>query len=181
MTGVVTAAYPTGGFNGFVIQTAGTGGTVDLATHTASDALFVFSAGTGAVDAVAVGDYVAVTGWSSEYFGLTEITPSEAADVVAAEQDGHEGHRVHDGGVAGHGRRSGRAWSRCCTCRRARTRSPTPSATNQYGEVGLAFGSTPLIQPTEVARPGTAAGRRGHGRQRRPRGHSRRRRDRPTS
>ena len=29
-------------------------------------------------------------------------------------------------------------------------------ATNQYGEVGLAFGSTPLIQPTEVARPGTA-------------------------
>lgn len=39
--GVVTAAYPTGGFNGFYLQTPGTGGAIDLATHTASDALFV--------------------------------------------------------------------------------------------------------------------------------------------
>ena len=31
--GVVTAAYPTGGFNGFYLQTAGTGGDVDAATH----------------------------------------------------------------------------------------------------------------------------------------------------
>ncbi|MGC5254668.1 hypothetical protein, partial [Escherichia coli] len=40
--GIVTAAYPTGGYNGFYIQTPGTGGDIDLATHTASDAIFVF-------------------------------------------------------------------------------------------------------------------------------------------
>ena len=49
-------------------------------------------------------------------------------------------------------------------------------ATNQYGEVGLAFGSTPLIQSTDVARPDTAGGQRHQGRQRRSRGRSRRRR-----
>ena len=38
----MTAAYPTGGFNGFYLQTAGTGGDVDPATHQASDAVFVF-------------------------------------------------------------------------------------------------------------------------------------------
>ena len=40
--GIVTAAYPTGGLNGYVIQTPGTGGAID-ASHTASDAIFVFS------------------------------------------------------------------------------------------------------------------------------------------
>jgi 5'-nucleotidase len=29
-------------------------------------------------------------------------------------------------------------------------------ATNQYGEVGLAAGSTPLRQPTDAARPGSS-------------------------
>ena len=48
--GVVTAAYPTGGFNGFNLQTAGTGGDVDPATHQASDAVFVF--GSAAAQAV---------------------------------------------------------------------------------------------------------------------------------
>src|SRR4029079_19639291 len=40
-TGVVTARYPSGGFNGFYLQTDGTGGAVD-ATPGASDAIFVF-------------------------------------------------------------------------------------------------------------------------------------------
>ena len=40
-TGVVTARYPTGGFNGFYMQTAGTGGAADP-TPDASDAIFVF-------------------------------------------------------------------------------------------------------------------------------------------
>ena len=39
--GVVTAAYTTGGFNGFYMQTAGSGGASDP-THNASDAIFVF-------------------------------------------------------------------------------------------------------------------------------------------
>ena len=39
--GVVTAEYPTGGYNGIYIQTAGSGGSTD-ATPGASDAIFVF-------------------------------------------------------------------------------------------------------------------------------------------
>ena len=40
--GVVTAAYPSGGFFGFYIQTPGTGAAnIDLSTHTASDGVFV--------------------------------------------------------------------------------------------------------------------------------------------
>ncbi len=65
--GVVTAVYPTGGFNGYTIQTAGTGGAIDLATHTASDAVFVFSSAT--VGSVAIGDAVRLTGTVSEYNG----------------------------------------------------------------------------------------------------------------
>ncbi len=68
-TGIVTAAYGTGGFNGYYIQTPGTGGALDLATHTASDAIFVYSPSTAA--SVAIGDYVQVTGTVSEFFGLT--------------------------------------------------------------------------------------------------------------
>ncbi len=75
-TGVVTAHYPQGGFNGYVIQTAGTGGTLD-ASHTASDAVFVYAP--GAVGEVALGDTVEVTGVVSEFNGLTELTVPAAA------------------------------------------------------------------------------------------------------
>ena len=44
--GVVTAVYSTGGFNGYYLQTEGTGGDDD-ATPGASDAIFVFSEGHG--------------------------------------------------------------------------------------------------------------------------------------
>ncbi|QOR70220.1 ExeM/NucH family extracellular endonuclease [Ruania alkalisoli] len=71
-SGVVTAAYPTGGFNGYYIQTPGTGGAIDPAELTASHGLFVYSSAT--VGDVAIGDYVRVTGEVTEYFGLTEIT-----------------------------------------------------------------------------------------------------------
>nr|WP_241769945.1 hypothetical protein [Cellulosimicrobium sp. MM] len=57
--GVVTATYPTGGYDGFYLQTEGTGGDLD-ASHTASDAIFVYSKAGAA--AVAVGDHVEVTG-----------------------------------------------------------------------------------------------------------------------
>ena len=45
-TGVVTATYPTGGYQGYVIQTQGTGGELDLGSHLVSDGLFVFSPST---------------------------------------------------------------------------------------------------------------------------------------
>ena len=69
--GVVTAAYPTGGLNGFYIQTEGTGGATDD-TPGASDAIFVF--GSAATATVAIGDFVEVVGPVSEFAGTTEIT-----------------------------------------------------------------------------------------------------------
>ena len=69
-TGVVTAAYPTGGINGFFLQTAGTGGDGAAAGRTASDAVFVY--GTAATRTVTVGQPVQVTGTVSEFGGMTQ-------------------------------------------------------------------------------------------------------------
>lgn len=70
-TGVVTAVYADGGFNGYYIQTAGTGGDIDPADLSASQAVFVYSPAT--VDEVSLGDHVQVTGEVAEYNDLTEI------------------------------------------------------------------------------------------------------------
>jgi 5'-nucleotidase len=148
--GVVTATYPTGGFNGYVIQTPGTGGDVDFATHTASDGIFVFSPGT--VGSVSIGDYVEVTGSVSEYQGLTELTVA-AGKLTRLTEAVTEPKPITT------------AWPRTDAQRESvesmlfagsgnYTITNTYS-TNQYGEVGLAFGNKPLIQWTDEAVPGT--------------------------
>ncbi|HEY9412548.1 MAG TPA: ExeM/NucH family extracellular endonuclease [Jiangellaceae bacterium] len=153
-TGVVTAAYPTGGFNGYYLQTEGTGGDPDLDQRTASDAVFVFSAAT--VGQVAVGDHVQVIGVVKEFNGLTEIEvaaggavvldePAEAVKPVpfALPRDEQrrevfegmlvapsEGYAVSDTfGLGGWG-------------------------TSAFGSIGLGLGG-PLVQETDVAEPGT--------------------------
>ncbi|GAA3223911.1 ExeM/NucH family extracellular endonuclease [Oerskovia jenensis] len=149
--GVVTATYPSGGFDGLYIQTAGSGGDLDLATHTASDGLFVYSK--AAATALQVGQHVEVTGVVSEYFGLTQVTPAatgwkvltDPAEVVkpanvaypatAADREKLEGMLVQPAGdyvVADN------------------------YDTNYYGSVVLASGTEPLRQPTSVGRPGSA-------------------------
>jgi predicted extracellular nuclease len=147
--GVVTAAYPTGGFSGFYLQTAGTGGDLDLATHTRSDGIFVFSSAAAA--AVHLGDHVQVIGKVSEFNGLTEIAPAAAADVTvldtpapavkpatvplpatAAQRESLEGMLVSLQGPF--------------------TVTDNYSL-NQYAEIALAAGHEPLWQPTEVADP----------------------------
>lgn len=145
--GVVTAAYPDGGLSGYVIQTPGTGGD---AARTASDAIFVFSSAT--VATVSIGDHVQVTGPVSEYEGLTEITVATAdglADLPAADP-------VVPVSAAWPTTDAAREVleSMLYTPTGALTVSNT-FTTNQYGEVGLATGTTPLLQTTEVARPGT--------------------------
>ncbi|MEV7973143.1 ExeM/NucH family extracellular endonuclease [Cellulomonas sp. NPDC089187] len=148
-SGLVTAAYPTGGFRGYVIQTPGTGGGQP---RTASDAVFVYSPNT--VSAVEIGDYLRVTGAVSEYQGLTEITVNAAAGVEQL-----------DATAAAPITPVSTPWPADDAAREALesmlylptgdlTVSNTYS-TNQYGEVGLATGTTPLIQPTEVAAPGS--------------------------
>lgn len=142
--GVVTASYPTGGLKGFYLQTAGTGG--DDTTPNASDAIFVYAPTLTSLPAV--GDSVEVTGKAGEFSGLTQITVAAAGDITAvnpalaavtprrtawyttdAEREAHEGELVQ------------------LTDDLTVTNSYNAS---QYGEIGLATGTTPLIQPTEV-------------------------------
>ena len=80
--GVVTAVYPTGGFSGAYVQTAGTGGG-DVAGRAASDGLFVF--GSALAADVQPGDHVEVTGSITEFFGLTELVASADDYTVLAE------------------------------------------------------------------------------------------------
>ena len=157
--GLVTAVYPAGGFFGFYIQTPGTGATnIDLATHAASDGVFVRQT-TGAVT-VAQGSYVQVTGKVAEFAGATQIevvpanievltgTPAPIVTTTtaswprsAAQKESLEGMRYRPTG--------------------AFTVTNTFS-TNNFGEVGLANGTTPLIQRTEVSpRPGQLEPHRG--------------------
>ncbi|HEX6248568.1 MAG TPA: ExeM/NucH family extracellular endonuclease [Nocardioidaceae bacterium] len=144
-TGVVTAAYPTGGYNGFYIQTEGTGGATDT-TPGASDAVFVY--GSAATAVVEIGDHVEVTGEVKEYAGTTQVSPASASDVTVltepavapkalvtelpateAAREAHEGELLAPSGPF--------------------TVTNTYT-TNTYAEIGLAAGTTPLIQPTEV-------------------------------
>ncbi|WP_104106732.1 ExeM/NucH family extracellular endonuclease [Nocardioides sp. 616] len=160
--GVVTAVlgdpYPAelgtyGGFDGFYLQTSGTGGGTD-ATPSASDAVFVY-AGASPLAGVEVGDSVQVTGEVAEFFGLTQVVADGAgvvelaaplAPVTALETaypTTDAGREAHEGELL------------TLTDELTVTNS---FATNQYGEIGLATGGTPLVQPTEVVRDDDVAG-----------------------
>jgi predicted extracellular nuclease len=150
--GVVTAVYTTGGFNGFYLQTAGTGGATDV-TPGASDALFVF--GSAAAATVARGDFVQVKGVVSEFNGTTEISAANAAAVTQL-ADPHDPVTPHQTSLPG--TESGRE------AHEGELLLPTGGFTvtdnyslNQYGEIGLAAGDHTLVTPTEVADAGSAA------------------------
>ena len=151
--GVVTAAYPTGGFFGYVLQTDGTG-TGDDATPGASDAVFVHQP-SGDV-AVQVGDYVQVTGDVQEFFGLTELSV-DAADV-------------EDLGSAPLGGVQARSMAYPTTAagreaHESELIEPTDQFTvsdnfdtNGFGEIGLATGDHQLWQPTDLYNPNIEPG-----------------------
>ena len=148
--GVVTATYPTGGFDGAYVQTAGTGGE-DLDDLSASHGIFVSSL--DLARDVQVGDHVEVVGVVEEFFGLTRIVADDryrvldepAAAVKATDLqlplDAAERERLESMLVAPVGELT----------------VTNNYSTNQYGEIGLAAGSSPLPQPTDVERPGTDA------------------------
>ncbi|WP_378971089.1 ExeM/NucH family extracellular endonuclease [Paractinoplanes rhizophilus] len=145
--GVVTAAYPTGGFNGFFLETGGAD-----TTPGASDGVFVF--GSNSVAQVAVGDSVRVAGRVAEFQGETEITSPAVTKLdtalpavqpralpwseldTDAEKEAHEGELVVPQGTF--------------------TVSDNYD-TNWYGSFTLAAGDTPLRQPTDAAGAGSAA------------------------
>ena len=151
--GVVTAAYPTGGFNGFYVQTAGTGGDIDPATHEGSDAVFVY--GSAATAVVEVGDHVRVTGEVTEYQGTTELTPAGPSDVSVL---GTPAEAVTPAQVAYPRTESGReSFEGMLLAPQGPYTVADNYTLNNYGEIGVASGTTPLYTPTEVAAPRDSA------------------------
>ncbi|WP_460772421.1 ExeM/NucH family extracellular endonuclease [Microbacterium sp. GXF7504] len=148
--GVVTAAYPSGGMNGFYLQTPGTGGTED-ATPGASDAVFVY--GSTAVAKVTIGDHVEVTGPVSEYRGMTQLSPT-AAGVTVLDEPAAEVPATQTGWPADEAARE--ALEGMLLAPQGEFTVTDTYDANRYGAIGLAAGGTPLLTPTEIARPGTA-------------------------
>ncbi|MGG7510817.1 ExeM/NucH family extracellular endonuclease [Plantibacter sp. YIM 135249] len=152
--GFVTASFPEGGFNGYYLQTEGTGGALDLSKHTASDGIFIYSPKT--VGTVAVGQYLQITGKVAEFYGLTQLTVDDTAAVkqldatsVAApipaavefpdndvQRESLEGMLLAPAG----------AYTVTDNYR-----------TNQYGEVTLAAADKPFLTPTVAGKPNSDA------------------------
>lgn len=148
-TGVVTAAYPTGGLNGYYIQTEGTGGdSHDFAKG--SHGLFVYSKDT--VKQVKTGDNVEVTGSVSEYYGQTQITVGgeglKKLDEAAVAPKPYEGAFPEDPAER-------EALEGMLVQPTGDITVTDNYSTNTYGEIGLANGTETLRQPTDVARPGS--------------------------
>ncbi|MBP3044700.1 ExeM/NucH family extracellular endonuclease [Arthrobacter jiangjiafuii] len=148
--GKVTGVYPTGGFNGYYLQTPGTGGTLDPATHTASDGIFVFSSAT--VGSVAPGDYVEVTGTVGEYFGLTQLTVA-AGNMAKLSEPAEEVKPATVGWPATDAERE--ALEGMLLAPQGSFTVTDNYSLNQYAEIGLAAGDSALVQPTAVAAVGT--------------------------
>ncbi|MBF4572636.1 ExeM/NucH family extracellular endonuclease [Herbiconiux sp. VKM Ac-1786] len=149
-SGVVTAAYPVGGFNGYVIQTPGTG--AETEGRTASDAIFVYSKAT--VASVAIGDHVQVTGTVTEFQGLTEFEVASADGLVKLDPAEAVTPLALTLPLDAAGRE---AVESMLVAPQGEFTVTNNYTTNQYAEIGLAAGDTPLITPTELARPGTDA------------------------
>ncbi|GAA2558541.1 putative extracellular nuclease [Neomicrococcus aestuarii] len=154
--GIVTAVYPTGGFNGYYLQTPGTGGD---SLPAASEGIFVYSSAT--VDEVQIGDYVEVTGEPAEYFNLTQLKvsaggvkqltePAEAIKPLTIAWPTTDAERERVEGMV--------------FDPQGEYTVADNYSLNQYAEIGLAFGTsdlvdgaTTLVQPTDVEAPGSAA------------------------
>lgn len=148
--GVVTATYPTGGYNGLYLQTEGTG--ADLGEdHDASDAIFVYSR--AAAEQLEIGDHVEVTGTVSEHEGLTEITPGASSWSVLDEP----AEAVKAASVAFPSTDSEREALEGMLVQPVGDYTIADNySTNFYGSFLLAAGTDPFLQPTSAGRPGSA-------------------------
>src|SRR5690606_27714311 len=153
VTGVVTAAYPTGGFRGFYLQEAGSGGTSDE-DRTASAGVFVYAPDLGADAYPQPGDHVAVSGEAGEFNGLTQIRLAD--DGLAAEPGAVE--PIDPTPLAfplAEGARE--AYEGMLVEPAGRWTVTDNYQVGRYGEIGLAAGAQPLRQATDVAAPGPDA------------------------
>ena len=151
--GVVTAAYPSGGFYGFYIQTPGTGGAIDFTAHDASDAVFVYQQN-GAVTPK-VGDYVQVTGAVSEFKGMTELSIADGSAVTTLTDAAEAVKPATVALPADEAQRE--SLEGMLVAPQGKFTVADNYSVNQYGEIGLASGTTPLFTPTDVANPHDAA------------------------
>ncbi|WP_412100092.1 ExeM/NucH family extracellular endonuclease [Corynebacterium aurimucosum] len=144
--GVVTAVWQgEKSLNGFTIQTPGTGQT---APTEASEAVFVYTGGTGFYPKI--GESVEVTGSVDEYYGQTQIALAQgsvldtALDPVTplsldALPEGDEAREKLESMLLKPG-----------------VHTVTDNyGLNRYGELGLAPGTEALRQPTDIVSPGT--------------------------
>ncbi|WP_394263403.1 ExeM/NucH family extracellular endonuclease [Trueperella sp.] len=146
--GYVTAVYATGGFNGFYLQTEGTGGTHD---GEASHGIFVYAGNNSALASLEKGQFLRVTGTAGEYNGLTQLTnptwtAEEAPETAVAPvpvtidvlPDGDAAREKYEGMLI--------------AIEGDYTITDNYN-TNRYGELGLAPGLEPLLQPSQVYNP----------------------------
>ncbi|WP_285242290.1 ExeM/NucH family extracellular endonuclease [Pseudarthrobacter sp. fls2-241-R2A-127] len=150
--GKVTAAFPTGGLNGYYLQTPGTGGDLNATNHAASDGIFVYSPAT--VGSVQAGDYVQVTGTVAEFYGMTQLNVTAAASLTKLSEAAPEVKPTVFTLPAGEAFRESLE-GMLLAPQGPMTVSDNYSL-NQYGEIGLAGGTTALEQPTAVAPYGSA-------------------------
>ncbi|GAB3650639.1 hypothetical protein GCM10027591_08070 [Zhihengliuella somnathii] len=153
--GVVTAAFPTGGIDGLFIQTPGTGDDMEA---TASHGVFVYAP--QATSDVAVGDYVEVAGYATEYYGLTQVNASKGTVTVIDEEV--EPVTPLTGPWPETDAERERFESMLWQPESGFTVADNYSL-NQYGEIGLAYGTSELVpgearlpQPTDIAPAGSA-------------------------
>lgn len=149
--GKVTAVYATGGFNGYYVQTPGTGGDGSGAARTASDALFVYSPTTAG--SVQQGEYLELTGPVSEFANQTQITV-EAAGLKKLTEAAPEVKATPFALPANDAARE--AFEGMLVAPEGNFTVTDNYSLNQYGEIGLAAGTSPLVQPTAVAAYGSA-------------------------
>ncbi len=151
------------GLSGYVIQTPD----ADVASSPASEAIFVFYTGTSFTgkDAggatIAVGDSVRVSGTVSEYKAASAVSSESATEITATVANTHKlpaslgTVTVQTALPATYADREAHEWE---------AYAPTDTVitdTYQYetdGELGVASGNKPLVQPTEIcAADGTPA------------------------
>lgn len=161
--GVVTAVYPAEqSFNGFYLQTAGSGGDVDLDSHETSDAIFVYSPTAVSEDLVQIGDFVEITGDATVYFDNPQIalypestqTPHHALALI--EDEPFEAVKPAPIEVPEDAQQRESLLGMLLDPQGTYTVTDHYTL-NQYGEIGIVLGEEPLVNPTSAFRPGPEA------------------------
>ncbi len=159
-SGVVTAVYATGGFNGYYLQTAGSGGDADASARTASDGIFIYAGTASRAGEVAIGDHVRVSGQATEYNGLTQVNISSGAHAKLSETAAAPLPIVDFEIPATDAAREVFEGMLVQPAADAYVISDTYNlggwGSTAFGSVGLGLGG-PLLQESDVADPGTPA------------------------